>query len=162
MSYLAVVPEVLAAAADEVAGIGWSVGAAGAAALGPTTGLVAAGGDEVSAAVAALFSRHAGEYQVLSRQVAGFHAEFVWALAGAGNAYAVAEAASVNPLQALVDDVLAVINAPTNLLLGRPLIGDGHDGAAGTGAKGGAGGILIGNGGSGGSGKPGQAGGAGG
>ncbi|WP_136624840.1 PE family protein, partial [Mycobacterium attenuatum] len=79
---LVVVPEVLVAAAADVAGIGWSVGAANAAALAPTTDLLAAGGDEVSAAVAALFSRHAGQYQVLSRQVAGFHAEFVRALSG--------------------------------------------------------------------------------
>ncbi|WP_136624955.1 PE family protein, partial [Mycobacterium attenuatum] len=155
MSYVVVVPEVLVAATAEVAGIGSLVGAASAAALGPTTGLLAAGGDEVSAAVAALFSGHAQQYQVLSRQVAGFHAEFVRALSGAGYAYAAAEAAGAHPLQAVVDDVLAVINFPTNVVLGRPLIGDGHDGAAGTGAKGGAGGILIGNGGAGGSGAPG-------
>ncbi|WP_244603794.1 PE family protein, partial [Mycobacterium attenuatum] len=162
MLYLVAVPEALVAAAADVAGIGSLVGAANAAALAPKTDLLAAGGDEVSAAVAALFSRHAGEYQVLSQQVARFHAEFVRTLTGAGNAYAAAEAASATPLQTLVDDVLAVINAPTNLLLGRPLIGNGHDGAPGTGAKGGAGGILIGNGGDGGSGAPGQAGGAGG
>ncbi|ORB87527.1 PE family protein, partial [Mycobacterium kansasii] len=71
MSYVVVVPEVLVAATAEVAGIGSLVGAASAAALGPTTGLLAAGGDEVSAAVAALFSGHAQQYQVLSRQVAG-------------------------------------------------------------------------------------------
>jgi PPE-repeat protein len=51
-------------------------------------------------------------------------------------------------------DVLGVINAPTNLLLGRPLIGNGTNGAAGTGQPGGAGGILWGNGGTGGSGGP--------
>src|ERR1043165_7740426 len=45
-----------------------------------------------------------------------------------------------------------LINAPTQLLLGRPLIGNGANGAAGTGQAGGAGGILWGNGGTGGSG----------
>ncbi|MEK1114744.1 PE family protein, partial [Mycobacterium ulcerans] len=50
--------------------------------------------------------------------------------------------------QALLD----LINAPTQALLDRPLIGNGANGAAGTGANGGDGGILFGNGGAGGSG----------
>jgi PPE family len=59
-------------------------------------------------------------------------------------------------------DVLAVVNAPTELLVGRPLIGPGTNGAAGTGQAGGPGGILVGNGGNGGSGAAGHAGGPGG
>jgi PPE-repeat protein len=60
-------------------------------------------------------------------------------------------------------DVLGVINAPTNYLLGRPLIGDGTNGAPGTGRAGGPGGFLWGDGGNGGSsGTPGRAGGPGG
>lgn len=49
-------------------------------------------------------------------------------------------------------NVVAAINAPTNTLLDRPLIGDGTNGAAGSGEPGGPGGILWGNGGNGGSG----------
>jgi DprA winged helix domain len=48
-------------------------------------------------------------------------------------------------------------NAPTQALLGRPIIGNGANGAAGTGQAGGAGGILWGNGGNGGSGAAGTA-----
>ncbi|MGO9692801.1 MAG: PecA family PE domain-processing aspartic protease, partial [Mycobacterium sp.] len=59
-------------------------------------------------------------------------------------------------------DVLTVVNAPTDLLLGRPLIGNGYNGAPGTGQAGGAGGLLWGTGGTGGSGASGQPGGAGG
>jgi hypothetical protein len=69
---------------------------------------------------------------------------------------------NASPLQTLGQDVLGVVNAPTEALLGRPLIGNGANGAPGTGQAGGPGGILFGNGGAGGSGAPGQAGGAGG
>jgi len=70
--------------------------------------------------------------------------------AGTG-AYASAEAASVTPLQQMV----AAANAPAETLLGRPLVGDGANGVAGTGQDGGAGGLLYGNGGNGGSGAAG-------
>jgi len=84
--------------------------------------------------------------------MAAFHHQFVSAMTGAGQSYAGAEAANASPLQTLEQDVLGVINAPTDALLGRPLIGDGTNGAPGSGAGGGAGGILWGNGGNGGDG----------
>ncbi|WP_131806177.1 PE family protein, partial [Mycobacterium alsense] len=140
MSFLVTVPDVVATAAENVAGIGSSLSAVNAAAAGPTTGLVAAAEDEVSAAIAALFSGHAAEYQAISAQVAAFHERFVQALAGAGGAYAAAEAANASPLQALGQDVLGAINTPTQLLLGRPLIGNGANAAPGSGANGQAGG----------------------
>jgi PPE-repeat protein len=78
-------------------------------------------------------------------------------------------AAAGDPVSALLGginqvrhDVLTVVNAPTEFLMGRPLIGPGTNGAAGTGQAGGPGGILWGNGGRGGSGAAGQAGGPGG
>ncbi|MEK1279199.1 PE family protein, partial [Mycobacterium ulcerans] len=162
MSYVVAIPDMLASAAADVAGIGSSVGAANTAAVGATTGVMAAADDEVSVAIAALFSGHGQAYQAISAQAAAFHDQFLRALTGAGGAYAAAEAANASPLQAAEQEVLAVINAPTNALLGRPLIGNGTDGLAGTGAAGGAGGLLWGNGGNGGSGAAGQAGGAGG
>ena len=58
---------------------------------------------------------------------------------GAG-AYAATEAANASPLQTLEQDVLAVINAPTETFLGRPLIGDGTNAAVGSGKNGGDGG----------------------
>lgn len=129
MSYLVAAPEMLAAATTDLAGIGSSLSAANVATAGATTGLLAAAEDEVSAEIAALFSSHAREYQALSAQAAAFHYEFVQALSAAGSAYAAAETANVDPLQTLEADILGVINAPTNLLLGRPLIGDGTIGA---------------------------------
>ncbi len=88
-----------------------------------------------------------------------FHEQFVRALAAGGNSYAVAEAATAQSVQ---QDLLNLINAPTQALLGRPLIGNGANGLPGTGQNGGDGGILYGNGGNGGSGGVNQAGGNGG
>lgn len=52
MSYVLATPEMVAAAANNLAQIGSTLSAANAAALAPTTGVLAAGADEVSAAVA--------------------------------------------------------------------------------------------------------------
>lgn len=158
MSYVLATPEMVAAVANNLAQIGSTLSAANAAALAPTTGVLAAGADEVSAAVASLFSGHAQAYQTLGTQAAAFHERFIQALSTAAGAYGSAEAANASPLQ----QALNVINAPTQTLLGRPLIGNGTNGAPGTGQAGGPGGLLYGNGGNGGSGGVGQAGGAGG
>lgn len=59
MSFVIVAPEALMSVASEVAGIGSALNAANAAAAAPTTGVLAAAADEVSAAMAALFGAHA-------------------------------------------------------------------------------------------------------
>ncbi|ODQ96865.1 PE family protein [Mycobacterium intermedium] len=158
MSFVSAAPELVTFAAAQLTDIGVAVSGANAAALAPTVEILSAGADEVSAAIAALFGTHAADYQAIGAQATAFHEQFVRSLTAAGAAYTSAEALNVGPLQPLLD----LINAPTQLLLGRPLIGNGADGAAGTGQAGGAGGILYGNGGAGGSGGQGQAGGAGG
>ncbi len=82
MSFVSVAPEIVVAAATDLAGIGSAISAANAAAAAPTTAVLAAGADEVSAAIAALFSGHAQAYQALSAQAAAFHQQFVQTLAG--------------------------------------------------------------------------------
>ncbi|WP_415624138.1 PE family protein, partial [Mycobacterium intermedium] len=158
MSYLIATPEVLAAASAHLNGIGAALSEANAAASVATTQLLPAAADEVSAAIATLFGTFGQEYQALSVQTALFQERFTQALTGSATSYATAESINLGPLQPLLD----LINAPTRFLLGRPLIGDGFDGAPGTGQAGGAGGLLFGNGGNGGSGAEGQVGGAGG
>lgn len=162
MSVVVAAPEVLSAAVTELADIGSALKAANVALALPTTQLLAAAQDEVSAAIAALLGEHAQAYQVVSAEAARFHQQFVQALNAGAGAYAAADAADALSLQALEQAILGVINAPTNALLGRPLIGNGTNGTPGTGQAGGPGGILWGNGGNGGSGAPGQIGGAGG
>ncbi len=156
MSYLIAAPDSIFAAASSVSGIGSTITSANAAAAPATLEVLAAGADEVSAGIAALFSAHARAYQTLSAQAATFHDQFVRALTTGGAAYAGAEAANVQ------QNLLDAINAPTLILLGRPLIANGTAGAPGSGANGQDGGLLVGNGGAGGSGAVGQRGGNGG
>src|SRR5262249_35904415 len=143
------------AAAVDLANIGSTLSSANVAAATPTSSVLAAGADEVSATIAALFSEHAQAYQTLSVQAALFHERFVRVLNGGAAAYARAEAANAvsvgKPLQALQQDALGAINAPAQSLLGRPLIGNGADG--GPGQDGQPGGLLYGNGGNGGAGN---------
>ncbi|ORA10982.1 PE family protein, partial [Mycobacterium angelicum] len=129
MSFVIAVPELMADAATSLASIGSTIGAANAAAAAPTAALLAAGADEISEAVAALFSAHAQSYQALGAQAAAFHDQFVQALTAGAGSYAAADAAAVSPLQQL----LSLVNQPFMSALGRPLIGNGADGAAGSG-----------------------------
>ncbi len=105
MSFVIAVPEVVAAASD-LAGLGSTISAANAAAA-PTTGIVAAAEDDVSAAIAALFSGHGQAYQALSAQVAAFHDQFVQVLTAGARSYAGAEAANASAMQAVLNAVTA-------------------------------------------------------
>ncbi|WP_459797664.1 PE family protein, partial [Mycobacterium riyadhense] len=144
MSFVITAPQLLSATAGQLAGIGSTIGAANAAAAAPTTTVLAAAEDEVSVAIAALFGCYAQGYQALGAQAASFHDRFVQTLTASAGWYVSAEAASTNPLQCVLD----AINAPTQMLLGRPLIGNGADATA-PGQNGGDGGLLYGNGGAG-------------
>ncbi|WP_459797713.1 PE family protein, partial [Mycobacterium riyadhense] len=134
MSFVSISPELVAAAAGNLAGVGSTISAANAAAAAPTTQVLAAAGDEISAQIAALFGGFGREYQALSAQAMTFQEQFVQSLTAGAGAYASAEA--INVEQALLD----LINAPTQTLLGRPLIGDGAN-ATTPGGAGGDGGI---------------------
>ena len=163
MTFVIAAPEIVAASASELARVGSTLGAANAVAAGPTTALMTAAADEVSAAIASLFSSHGQQFQALSAQAAAFHANFVQALTSAGSAYAAAEAANASPLQAVVQSAQSLaVFSPVAAATGRPLVGNGANGATGTGQAGGAGGWLYGNGGAGGSGATGLPGGKGG
>lgn len=144
-SLLYISPSVVSDAAEQLAGIGSAVEQADARVGASTVGVVTAAADEVSSAIAGLFSAHGEAYQAVSRQAAAFQAQFAQLLNSSAAQYASAEAFN-NPL-------LALINIPFQAFLDRPLIGDGLNGytdASGEGTNGGAGGLLWGNGGRGG------------
>src|SRR4051794_30736747 len=101
MSSVWVAPELLGSAAADISNIGSGLTNAYAAAAGPTTSLLAAGADEVSAAEASLFSEHGQLFQPLAAEASLFQAQFTQALSQAGLAYTTAELASASPLQAL-------------------------------------------------------------
>ncbi len=127
MSFIIAAPEMLTDAAKGLAGIGSRISAANAAAAAPTTGVLAAAADEVSAAVATMLSQHGVAYQALCEQVAAFHTQFVETLDGAAAAYFAAEAANASRL---ISEQPA-LNAATELLLGHGSPGTGAAGATG-------------------------------
>ncbi len=94
MSFVTTQPEVLSAAAGNLAGIGSALAAQNAAAAAPTTGVIPAAADEVSALTAALFTAHAQMYQAVSAQAAAIHAMFVNTLSTSAGSYAATEAAN--------------------------------------------------------------------
>jgi hypothetical protein len=121
-----------------LATIGSTVNVASAAAAAPTTGIVVAAEDEVSAAIAELFSAHGQGFQALGAQAAAFHNQFVEALNSAGSAYAVTEASNVSLLvkglqQQFFDKG---IFSPFIYLTGQPLFGKQAVGPAVTGTTG--------------------------
>lgn len=154
MSYVMAVPEIIEAAAADLAALRSTLSAASTAAASQTTQIVAAAEDEVSAAIATVLSSHGQGYQVLSARALEFHTRLAQALSAGAGAYSGAEAGSAG--------LLAAVNEPIAALTGRPLIGNGANGTPGLGTDGAPGGWLIGNGGAGGSGAAGSAGGAGG
>lgn len=60
MSHVTAAPNVLAASAGELAAIGSTMRAANAAAAAPTAGVLAAGGDDVSAGIGVVWRAGAG------------------------------------------------------------------------------------------------------
>ncbi|VAZ82381.1 PE-PGRS family protein PE_PGRS16 [Mycobacterium persicum] len=137
MSYVTAVPEALAAAARDITGIGSTLSAANSAAAVPTTGLLAAGADEVSAAIAGLFSSHAREYQTLSAQAAAFHDQFVNALTASARSYLSTEAANIAPLRNVVQGLLGMLGAPAAGNGGQS-VATGAGGQGGTAVDGGS------------------------
>src|ERR1700741_4013016 len=123
MSYVLVAPKMVADAAGNLTGIGSAISEANSAAAASTTQVLPVASDEVSRAISGLFGGYAQEYQALSAQAAGFHAQFVQALTAGAGSYASAEAANAaaftaNPAQTIGQDLTNAINAPTQALLG--------------------------------------------
>jgi pyridoxal/pyridoxine/pyridoxamine kinase len=94
MSFVTTHPEVLAAAASNLQAVGSGVNAESSAAAAPTTGVVPAAADVVSALTAAQFSAHAKLYQAVSAQAAAVHEMLVNTLGVSSGSYAATEAAN--------------------------------------------------------------------
>lgn len=99
MSSVIATPDLIAAAATDLAAIGSTVSAAHMTAAAPTVAVIPAAADEVSAGIAHVFSVHAQDYQGLAGQAAAFHEQFVQHLTASARSYASAEAANAAVLQ---------------------------------------------------------------
>ncbi|MHA7650040.1 PE family protein [Mycobacterium sp. ML4] len=93
-------PGVIESSAGDVLRINATLAAVRAVIAGPTTEMLAAAEDEISAAVAAFFSAHGRDYQALSIRMAEFGEQFAGLLVTGADSYAAAEAATATPLQA--------------------------------------------------------------
>jgi len=98
MSFVATIPAALAAASGDLAGVGCVMVAQSAAAAGPTTGVVPAAADVVSALIATQFAAHAQMYQAVAAMAAEVHSVVVSTLAGDAGSYAAAEAVNLATL----------------------------------------------------------------
>jgi triacylglycerol lipase len=88
----------MASAATDLATIASDLSAAHTAAAARTAGVLAAAEDEVSTAIAALFSAYGQGFQALGAQAAAFHDQFVQALTASAGSFASAEAQAVSAL----------------------------------------------------------------
>jgi PE family len=100
MSSVIATPDLIAAAATDLAAIGSTVSAAHMTAAARTVAVIPAAADEVSAGIAHVFSVHAQDYQGLAGQAAAFHEQFVQHLTASAGSYASTEAANAAVLQA--------------------------------------------------------------
>jgi PE family len=94
MSFVTTQPEALAAAAAALQTLGTTMTAGDAAAATPTTAVVPAAADEVSALTAAQFAAQGVLYQTLSAQATAINQMFVTALQTSAASYAAVEAAN--------------------------------------------------------------------
>jgi hypothetical protein len=127
MAYVIAAPEMLSTTAVDVADVGSAISEANAAATGSTTGVAVAAADEVSAAVATLFSAYGRDYQAIMKHAAAFHDQFARALHAAEAAYTNAEATNA----AAISDALSELNELTQARVGHPLIAGGTAGSTG-------------------------------
>lgn len=88
-------PDSLTAAANTLSGIGSAMSAQNAAAATPTSGVLPAAADEVSALTAAQLAAHAEKYQAISAPAMAIHQSFVSTSAGSAVSYPAAEVADV-------------------------------------------------------------------
>jgi predicted RecA/RadA family phage recombinase len=127
MAHVIAAPEMMTAAATDVATIGSNVNAAHMVAAARTTSVIPAAVDEVSTGIAQLFSQHAANYQTLAGQAAAFHDQFVQHLTAGAFSYASIEAALASFLQDLnvsADSFVSTIATltPQSLLLNAELL----------------------------------------
>ncbi|OBK13605.1 PE family protein [Mycobacterium asiaticum] len=91
---MSAVPELIEAAATDLAGLRSTISQATESATAATTSVLPAAADEVSALVAQLFGSHGQDFLATSARAAAFHDEFVNLLSGGAGQYAAAETAA--------------------------------------------------------------------
>jgi PE family len=94
MTFVMTQPDMIAAAAGQLAAVGSDLTAHNAAAVASATAVVPAAADEVSALTAAQFVSHASMYEAVSAHAAAVHELFVSVLSAGADAYGTTESAN--------------------------------------------------------------------
>jgi hypothetical protein len=119
MSEIDIVPQIVTDAANDVGRIGDSLEQAGSSVLSPTTAIIPAAADEVSAAIAGLFNIHGTQWQVLANQATSFNRQFAALLMQTAIAYRRADTEAQNALRGaitLVENQVGVVNIVGGIL----------------------------------------------
>jgi PE family len=124
MSSVIAAPELITAAATDLANIGSTLNAAHLAAAPATIAMVPAAADEVSAGIAYVFSEHGQDYQAMAGKALAFQEQFAQHLTVSAGLYAAAEAANVALFQPLTAIAGSVASASAGLqdLLGNLIV----------------------------------------
>ncbi|MCV7381781.1 hypothetical protein BST11_22065 [Mycobacterium alsense] len=135
MSGVIAAPELIDAAATDLAAIGSSVDAAHLTAAAATTELMPAAADEVSTGIAQLFSTHAAGYHAQAATMAAATSSFAANLTGSAGAYISADGALASLLRELLHQyvilgsfallplaVLAQTSPPLGLIASAPFL----------------------------------------
>jgi hypothetical protein len=140
MSFVTTQPEALAYAAGKLQTLGSAIAAESAAAATPTTGVVPAAADEVSALQAAIFGAYGSLYRSVNAQATTIHELFVHTLTASAGSYAATEsansAATASPLSGGIPGLLspaanaAAADPPSGFLANIINIGSGNWGSA--------------------------------
>jgi hypothetical protein len=107
-----VIPGELALAAEDLGNIGTRLAEANAVAALPTSSILPAAADEVSAAITSLFNNQSTTFQELAARGAAFHQQFTQLLGAAFNAYTGTEQAALQALR----DAISGVESPLSSL----------------------------------------------
>jgi PE family/PPE-SVP subfamily C-terminal region len=140
MSFVTTQPEALAYAAGKLQTLGSAIAAESAAVASPTTGVIPAAADEVSALQAAIFGAYGSLYQSVNAQATAIHELFVHTLGASAGSYAATEStnsvATGSPLSGGISGLLssaanaAAADPPGGNLANLFNIGTGNWGSA--------------------------------
>jgi hypothetical protein len=112
MSFVTTHPEALAYAAGKLQTLGSALAAESAAAAPPTTGVVPAAADEISALQAAIFGAYGSLYQSVNAQATTIHDLFVQTLGASAGSYTATESANSGATASRLSAVMSSLLSP--------------------------------------------------
>jgi PPE-repeat protein len=121
MSFVTIRPEALAYAAGKLQTLGSAMAAESAAVASPTTGVIPAAADEVSAMQAAIFAAYGTLYQSVNAQATAIHELFVNTLGASAGSYLATESAnSATTASSFSQGISGLLNSAANAAAADP------------------------------------------